>query len=179
MPATVQIVRLTGAGPTATDITTTNTRANAEDAHTTAGTSNPILAPASGTHYSYWVVLRLNATVTPDTAINNLRVFTDGTNSLGTGLGLVVARATDYVQATGTEGVSGTALSVAEYADLEAEPVDAFTFTVADPLELDGSLSNPSTGQFGDYVVFQISVGPTASSGASTTETLTFRFDET
>ena len=36
MAATVEIVRKTGAGPTATDITGINTRANAEDAHTTA-----------------------------------------------------------------------------------------------------------------------------------------------
>mgnify|MGYP000898412873 CR=1 FL=1 len=179
MPATVQIVRLTGAGPTATDITSINTRANAEDTHTTAGTSNPILAPASGLNYSYWVVRRLNATVTPDTAINNVRVFTDGTNGMGTGVGLVVARATDYVQATGSVGVSGTVLSVAEYADLVAEPVNAFTYTVSAPLTLDGSISNPSTGQFGDYVVFQVTVAPTAASGAAPAETLTFRFDET
>jgi hypothetical protein len=60
MPATVQIVRKTGASPgSATNITGINTRANAEDAHSVSGTSNPIRVPTSGTKYSYWVTTRL------------------------------------------------------------------------------------------------------------------------
>jgi hypothetical protein len=72
MAATVLVRRLTGAGPTATDITSINTRANAEDAHSTAGTTNPIQIPAAGTNYSYWVVTRLDVTAGTYTTINNL-----------------------------------------------------------------------------------------------------------
>ncbi len=68
MPATVIIERWTGAGATAgtpaafTDITGINTRANAEDAHSTAGTANSVLVPATGTNYSFWVTTGLNVT---------------------------------------------------------------------------------------------------------------------
>ena len=66
MVATVLIKRLTGAGPSATDITGINTRANAFDTHTVADTANPIQIPTSGTNYSFWVTTRLDATVAPD-----------------------------------------------------------------------------------------------------------------
>lgn len=75
MAATVVINRLTGAGPTLNVITTINTRCNAEDTHSTAGTSNPIVIPSSGTNYSYWCVTRLQCTVAPTTLINNLKWY--------------------------------------------------------------------------------------------------------
>ena len=90
----IQIRRLTGAGPTATNITSINTRLNAEDAHSTAGTTNPILKPASGTNYSYWAVFRLFYNGAGTGTINNIRWFTDGTNSFGTGRTMRVGTAT-------------------------------------------------------------------------------------
>lgn len=87
MAATVQIGRKTGVAPgTFTDITSINTRANAEDVHSVAGTSNPIRIPSAGTNYSYWVSTRLKVTVTPAGTIDNLRWFTDGANNFGTGV---------------------------------------------------------------------------------------------
>jgi hypothetical protein len=178
MPATVQIVRLTGAGPSATDITGINTRANAEDAHTTAGTSNPIQIPTSGTNYSYWVTTRLNCTVTPSSLINNIKWYTDGANGFGTGVTCKVNTASSYVQATGTPGTSGTQLTTGNHAGLAGTPVNAFTYTSGSPLSVTGSLSNPSTGQFGDRVVYQIEVDNTASPGATAQETFTWKYDE-
>ena len=175
MPATVQIVRLTGAGPTATDITSINTRANAEDAHSTAGTTNPIQIPASGTNYSYWVVTRLNCTVAPSTSISNIKWYTDGANTLGTGITMKAATASVYVQATGTLGTTGTQMIVGNYTGLST-PADAFTYTSAAPLSVTGTTS--TTGQFGDRVVYQIEVASTASPGATGQETLTWRYDE-
>lgn len=178
MPATVQIRRLTGAGPTSTDITSINTRANAEDAHTTAGTSNPIQVPAAGTNYSYWVVTQLNCTVTPSSIINNLKWYTDGANGLGTGIAMKVNTATGYVQATGTPGTTGTQLTVGNYATLAGAPSDAFAYTSGSPLSVTGSISNPTTGAFGDRVVYQIEVGTTAGPGATGSETITWKYDE-
>ena len=179
MVATVQIVRLTGAGPTATQIDGINTRANAEDTHTTAGTSNPIKVPTSGTNYSYWVVTRLNVTVTPSGTINNVKWYTDGTNGFGTGVTCKMNTATGYVQATGTPGTTGTQLTTGNYATLAGAPTDAFGFTSGAPKSVSGSLSNPSTGQFGDRVVYQIEVGTTASAGPTNQETFTWQWDET
>lgn len=185
MAATVQIVRKTGAAPgTATDITGINTRANAEDAHSTAGTSNPIRIPAAGTNYSFWVTTRLNVTVTPTGTIDNLRWFTDGINNFGTGVTCKGAKASTgvdagYRQATGTAGTTGTQLTQANHSGLDEAPADIFTFTSASPKSLTGSISNPTTGQFGDHWVYQTEVGTTASPGATGQETFTWRYDET
>lgn len=181
MPATVLIRRLTGAGPTATDITSINTRANTTDAHTPADTSNPIKVPTSGTKYSYWVVTRLDATVTPAGTINNIKWYTDGTNSYGTGITCSVGTATGYTQASGTPGDTGIVLSVGNYATWTLGNADAFTYNSGAPLSVTGSISNPTTGQFGDRVVYQVNVETTAGPGVApaTPETFTWQFDET
>jgi hypothetical protein len=175
----VQIRRLTGAGPTGTDITSINTRLNAEDAHTTAGASNSILKPSSGTNYSYWCVTRLFFNGAGTGTINNIEWFTDGANGLGTGRGLVVNTATGYVQATGTAGETGTELTVGNYATLAGAPADAFSETTGSPLAVSGSVTDPSTEYFGDYVVMQATVADTASAGASSAETISWRYDTT
>jgi hypothetical protein len=179
MPATVTIRRHTGAGPTKTDITGINTRANAEDAHSTAGTTNPIQIPGAGTNYSYWVATRLSVDVTPAGTINNLRWYTDGANGFGTGVTCKAQDATGYVQATGTPGVTGTQLTTGNYATLTGAPVDAFTFTSGSPKSVTGTLSNPSTGDVGNYMVYQVEVGTTAGPGATPQETFTWKYDET
>ncbi len=186
MVAIVQIVRKTGASGaiTVTDITGINSRANAYDGHSTGDISNAIQIPAAGTNYSFWVTTRLKCTVTPAGTINNLRWFTDGTGSFGTGITCKVAKASTgadagYRQATGTVGQTGTQLTQVNHTGLDAAPVDAFTKTDASPLALTGSISNPSTGEFGDHVVYQLEVGTTAGSGATSQETFTFRYDET
>lgn len=185
MPATVQIHRKTGAAPgSGTNITGINTRANAEDAHSVSGTSNPIRVPTSGSNYSYWVTTRLNVTVTPSGTINNVRWFTDGANNFGTGITCIVQKANagadaGYRIATGTPGTTGTQLTAVNHSGLTGAPVDAFTYTSGSPLSLTASISNPNTGEFGDHVVYQIVVGTTASPGVSGTETFTWRWDET
>lgn len=177
MAATVLIRRLTGAGPTATDITSINTRANAEDAHTTAGTSNSILVPAAGTNYSYWVVTRLDVTAITSGTVDNVKWYTDGSNNFGTGVTCKGNTASGYVQATGTAGTTGTQLTTGNYATLAGAPTDVFAYTSGSPLSVTGSTS--TTGQFGDRVVYQIEVGTSAASGATAQETFTWRYDDT
>lgn len=177
MAATIKINRLTGVGPTATDITSINTRANAEDAHTTAGTSNSILVPAAGTNYSYWVVTQLECTAITAGTVDNIKWYTDGSNNFGTGVGCNVNTASGYVQATGTAGTTGTELTTGNYATLAGAPTDAFAYTSGSPLSVSGTTS--TTGAFGDRVVYQITVGSTASSGATAQETFTWRYDDT
>jgi hypothetical protein len=179
MAATVDIVRLTGAGPTASTITAINTRANALDSHTTADTTSPVNVPASGSNYSFWVTTRLNCTATPAGTINNLRWFSDGANNFGTGITCVGMEASGYTQATGVVGSTGDVLNATNYATLLAAPVDVFTFTSASPRSLAGSLSNPTTGQFGNRFIYQLVIGATAGPGVSGSETFSWRYDET
>jgi hypothetical protein len=181
MPATVKINRYTGSGPTKTNITGANTVANATDTHQSSatGSSDPIRIPTSGINYSYWVVCRLECTVTPLGTLNNIRWYTDGSNTFGTGVTCKVQTATSYVQATGTAGISGIQLTTGNYPTLAGAPVNAFTYVVGSPLSVSGSLSNPSTGDFGDFVVYQLEVDSTAVPGVTGTETFTWLYDET
>lgn len=177
MSATVIINRLTGSGPSATDITSINTRANAEDAHSTAGTSNSILIPTSGTNYSYWVTTQLEVTAITGGTVDNLRWYSDGTNNLGTGVTCKGQEATSYVQAAGTPGTSGTQLTTGNHAGLTGSPVDVFGLTSGSPKSLAGSTSTAQ--KFGSRFVYQIEVASTASSGATGTETFTWKYDDT
>jgi len=177
MPATVQIRRWTGATPTKTDITSINTRLQADDTHTTAGTTSPILIPASGTNYSYWATTALYVSAITSGTVNNIKWYTDGANSLGTGVGLLVSgAASTYTQATGTTGTTGTVLNNTNYPGV-GTPVSAFTYTSGSPLAITGSTT--SAADVGTLVVLQITVDNTAGQGASATETITWQYDDT
>ena len=178
MSATIKIYRWTGStgSPTKTDITSTNTRVNAVDSPYTTETTYPIAIPASGTNYSYWCATRLHCSVAPTTLVNNIRWYTDGSNGFGTGISCNCNTATSYVQATGTAGVSGDVLNTSNYSTLAGSTSSAFTYTSGSPLSVSGSTS--STGDFGDFVVFQYAIGTTASAGASAQEVFTWAYDE-
>lgn len=179
MAATVTIRRWTGGvgSPTKSDITSINTRANAEDAHSISGTTNSILVPAAGSNYSYWVVTRLSVDAVSSGTVDNLRWYTDGTNNFGTGVTCIGNTATGYTQATGTLGQSGTQLTKGNYASLSAEPVDIFSFTAASPKSVSGSTT--ATGDLGDFFVYQLVIGSSAQSGATASETFTWKYDDT
>lgn len=177
MAATVLIRRLTSTGPTLTDITSINTRANAEDAHSTAGTSNSVLVPSSGSNYSYWVATRLDVTAITAGTVNNIKWYTDGSNNFGTGVTAIGNTATSYIQATGTAGTTGIQLTTGNYSTVTT-PVDPFTFTSGSPKSVTGSTASVSA-VFADLFVYQLVVGTTAASGASAQETFTWQYDDT
>lgn len=191
--ATVLIKRITGASGSQTlnDITSGTTRLNTADT-VADGTANPTQVPAAGTDYSFWASIRLVCSVAPTTGINNIRWYTDGTNSLGTGVGLNVSTVTgtngttttNYTRATGTAGVTGLEMG-ANYGNGITAPANAFSSTSAAPLTVTGTFTtgvdtaaNSAAGSFADWVVLQLTVGTTASAGVTTTETITYVWDE-
>jgi hypothetical protein len=179
MAASVQIHRLTGSGPTATNVTAGSSRYSASD-DPSPGSSNPVPIPSAGLNHSFWVVMRLNAISAPTGVINNIKWFTSGTNPW-TGATLEVATATAYTQATGSTGVTGNTLNTVNYPTLSSTPVsdNAFTYDSGTPLTVDGSLTGPATGYFGDFVVSQFSLAATATPGVLSSEIITFQWDET
>ncbi len=187
MAATVTIRRWTGtaAAPVKTDVTAIVSRYSTSDNHYTSGTTNPIPVPSTGTNYSYWVSYRLSIDVTPVTTVNNLKFYTDGASSSPAGVTWLCQSANvgadaGYREATGTIGTTGLVLDATNHTGLTAAPVDPFTFTAASPKTLTGTMSNPTTGDVGDFVVVQMGVASTvASTGAVTAETFSFVFDET
>lgn len=176
MAAVVDINRLTGAGPTLTAITSINTRANADDAHSTGSTANPVRIPsAAGYNYSFWVSTQLEVISGLLGTINNLKWFSGG--GIGAGIGIIGEVASAYVQATGTIGETGIELTQGNHASLSSAPVDIFTFTSGAPKTVPGSTS--STGAFGDIFTYQFKVDQTASPGTTAQPAFTWSYDET
>ena len=162
MAATVQIVEKNGAGGTQTDKTSGTIRFKNAD-NSTVDTSNPMVKPPSGTDYSFEKWLRFNVSGGTYTEISNIKAYSDGSNGLGTGVGLYAKAVTAYstpAEATATTG----------YTDL-------FTYTSGSPLTL-GAGPYTSTGEKGDHLVMIMTVGSTASGGMTPTESLVLAWDE-
>lgn len=162
MAATVQIVEKNGAGGTTTDKTSGSIRfKNADNA--TVDLSNPMVVPGSGTDYSFEKWLRINITVAPAGQISNVRAYSDGSNGLGTGMGLYAKAVTSYAtpaEATSTSGYT-----------------DFFTYNSGSALSL-GAGPYTGTGEKGDHLVMIATVASTASGGITPSETLTIGWDE-
>jgi hypothetical protein len=120
----------------------------------------------------------LSASTTPTGTIDNIRWYADGANNFGTGVTCKGEQATSYVQATGTVGTTGSQLTTGNYSTVTT-PVDVFTYTSASPKSVTGSIVNANTGDFGNFFVYQIEVGTTASPGTTAQETFTWLYDET
>lgn len=183
MAANVDIYRYYGAGPSTRDATSGNIRFSTSDNDYTTETTNPIPIPGAGTNFSYWVATALYAVTSPTGTINNVKWYTDGTNSW-TGVTMEVGTCDTYTQATGTAGTSGDELTNTNYTGGTLTPTDpaadnAFAYDSGSPLSVTGSITNPSTGIITDYVIIQLSVGTGASGGTISTEQITWSYDET
>ena len=182
MAATVTIRHWTGSAgsPTKTDVTSATTMFVTDANHYASGTTNPVPIPASSTNYSYWVPFRLQATTTPSGTINNIKVYTDGSSGYPANVAVKGNTATSYIQPTGTEGTTGDILNTTNYTTLAGVTASIFGWTSGASKSVTGSLSNPSTGDFGDFVVVQMEVPSTVTqSGETAGETLTWVWDET
>jgi hypothetical protein len=166
MAATVNIVSKHGSTGTTTSNVDGGTVYFRTDDTDTNDASAPISVPAAGTNYSYIKNFRFAAATTPSNTINNLKVYTDGANGMGTGLSVNVKTSASYVDPTAQTTTQLTSTT------------DLFTYTSGSPLAVTGSISNPSTGQFGDHVVMQMGVASTAGPGLSAAESVTFSYDE-
>jgi len=162
MAATVQIGEKNGAGGTFTDKTSGTIRfKNADDA--TVDLNNPMVKPTSGTDYSFEKWLILKVTGGSYSQITNIKAYMDGSNGLGTGVGL-------YAKAVTSFDTPAEATSASGY-------TDAFTYTSGSPLSL-GAGPFTSTGEKGDHLVMMLTVGSTASGGLTPSETLTVAWDQ-
>lgn len=184
MAATVILNQWNGASPgTKTAKTASSIRlATADVSYSTGSESNPIPIPASSSNYSFWMTLRLEVTVAPVTTVNNVKVYTDGTNSSPSGVtwkGQAANVGADggYRVATGTVATTGTLLNATNHTGLTGATVDIFGWTSGSPKSLAGSQAG--TGDLADFVVIQIAVASTVTGTATIpTETTTFAYDE-
>ncbi len=182
MAAGVSIRKLTGTNSsiTSTVVSSGSARLGTSDEATSA---SPIPVPTAGSNYSYWATFQLNASAAADNSLTNVRFWTDGTNSFGTGIDAIVLPASGYASAVGTAGSSGSLLNAANYQGVgggEAACLVAsrlFLYTSSCKLTLSGSIG-ATTGSFGNRAVVQINVETTAGAGNTADENITFSFDE-
>lgn len=163
MASDVQIHEMTGQSA-GVDKTSGTVRFKSAD-NTTVDTNNRISIPTSGTTYSYTKQLRFYFNTAPSVDIQNLRAYSDGTNSFGTGVSVNA----DNTNAFGTNQNTSVGGS------------DLFGYNSGSPLDLDTTNAGPhtGTGYKGDFCRLQMGVASTASPGQLTAESLVFAYDET
>lgn len=167
MAATIEIQE-NSALATGTDKTSSTVRFKDAD-NATVDTLNPLVIPAAGSIYSYTKTLRPYMEDAPVTSVSNLRWYTDGANTFGTGV---------TVQAKN----SGVTFN-AHYKTVMAGGADLFTYTSAAPLDGDATDTGPFVPadvdtHIGDIVEMQMIIASTASQGTLVAETLTLAYDE-
>ena len=188
--ATVDIRQLTGAGPTATAVTTP--RLSTSDS-AAPGTANPIPILAAGLSYSYWMSLQLTITaINQATLLNNHKFYSDGAVAwaLGTGGKLVIGLrdagdngcpAASYQQAAGSVGETGDDMEDGtdghSYYKAQTTPTGLVSaYSSAGKLTVDSG--DHTIAEAFKHVVVQLVVDDDATRGALAAETLTFEWDE-
>jgi hypothetical protein len=155
---------------------------NADDA--TIDTNNKLTIPASTTIYSYWKSIYLKCDANADThTINNVKIYSDGSNSLGTGVDLNVGLqfpTHNSGATTGYEIANNANELVAEHGGITTKAT-IFNYNSGAGLTVSisesGNIIN-AANETTNYVILQMDVASTASPGATTTETGTWSYDE-
>ena len=176
MAATVATYVYNGAG--GTGALATNVRFKLAD-NNTQDANNPCVVPSAGTNRSFWKVIALYCSVAPDTAINNVKLYSDGALPW-TGCTIYVGdeEPATYSQATG--GATSGDEMVANYGGggVITAKTDLFTYTSGSTKSITGSISYV-TGKITNYVVLQVDITSSAGAGVQAAETLTWQYDET
>lgn len=158
----------------------TNLRFNVADDND-QDTGNPVPIPEAGTNYSYWKQLFLKNTTAPDTQVDNVQIYSDGTTfdanvalNIGDELPVHTSGAT-----TGYD-VANAAEVMTNHTDITAVTnINTYTTGSAKAVTIGeaGAIIN-AQNETTHYVVLQIAVGTGASPGTLATEQLTFQYDE-
>jgi hypothetical protein len=155
---------------------------NADNA--TIDSNDKLTVPAAGTIYSYWKTIFLKCDANADVhTINNVKLYSDGTNSLGTGVDLMVGLqfpTKNSGATTGYEIANNANELVAEHGGITSSAT-IFGYNSGAGLTVSiseaGNIIN-AANETTNYVLLQMNVASTASPGATTQETLTFSYDE-
>ena len=138
----------------------------ADDA--TINDSNPITIPTGtmGSKRSFHKKLRMFCATAPSTSVNNLRMYSDGSNTFGTGISVNASNQGVTWAANATPALTGGK--------------DLFGFTSGAWMEMDAvdAAAITTTGYGGDIVGLQMAVATTAGPGKLADEVITFSYDE-
>jgi hypothetical protein len=139
--------------------------------------------PAGATIYSFpkWMFLKCTANADTHT-INNLKLYSDGTNSLGTGIDVKVGLqfpTKNSGATTGYEVANNANEMVAETALTSSASIFAYNSGAGLAISISeaGSVIN-AANETSNYFVSQCEYANTASPGATVNETATVSYDE-
>lgn len=182
MVAVVQIHELNGAGETPTDKTSGTIRFQAIDTPNATNLNDPIPVPSSGQNYSFRKVLRLYLASGTFTQISNLRAYTDGVNSYGSGRKLWVNNPSSS-QGSYTQPTAPSTSNDPPQWPSTTPMVNFFGYTSGAPWNMDGADAGPWTTAdnatyIGDYLNLVAEIEAGSSQGVSGQEIFTFAFDE-
>lgn len=153
---------------------------NADNA--TIDTNDPLTIPAASSIYSYYKFCFLKCDNADSHTMNNFKIYSDGSNGLGTGVDLKVGLqfpTHNSGATTGYELANNANEMVAETALTSSASVFDYTSGsgLAVSISESGSVIN-AANETTNYIVLQMSVASTASPGATPQETLTWSYDE-
>jgi len=151
-------------------------------------TANPCIKPDAGSNYSFWKTIALYCSIAPDNYVNNVKLYTDGSNAWGASMPVKVGVASAYDQAVvdPVNAESGKQLLAANHAGMAAEPVDLFSYVNGAELSVPTAgtgaggdfVPGDAPGRVCDFVVAQVEVMDTATGGTKAQQTITWRYDE-
>ncbi len=167
MAATIQIHEMSALDAGADKTSGTVRFKDADNA--TVDTNNPLVIPAAGSIYSYTKKLRPYMEAPPNTQVNNLRWYSDGSSAWGAEIGVTCKNL----------GVTWGA----NYKTQMAGGADLFGKTSGSPLDGDGTDAGPfvpadDNSYVGDLIELQMSVTSAATQGALSAESVTLAYDE-
>ena len=128
---------------------------------------NRLQVPGSGTIFSFHKQLRMYVATAPSVDLQNLKAYTDGVNSFGTGIGVQYDLEASSYSTPASLDISGT---------------DIFTASISTPIDMDSGLASSAflgTGYKGKLLRVQMSVGSSAAPGTLSAEVLSIAYDET
>lgn len=166
MAAAVKIHEMT-ATSTGWDKTSGTVRFKSANA-TIIDTANRLSIPGVGTNRSFTKQLRFYVATAPSVDLQTLAAYSDFSNTFGTGVTLNYDySATTLFQTNASSDISGT---------------DVFTSGPSTVIDMDAACASslwPGTGYKGGTIRLQMEIASTATTGALSTETFTFSYDET
>lgn len=146
------------------------------DKKNTADLDNPIPIPTSGTNRSHWANFRL-AWTAPDSQVDNIRLYSDGTLSWGDGIQVSIGNtsvSTGSVESDpATDGQVGTILT--NHSSISSIE-DMFSYTSGSPYLVDENAYTDAGSS--KHVVMDIEVNNNATQGLKSSETLVWLSDE-
>ena len=181
----------TSPGTDDSDVTSGTLRFKFSDDNT-ADANNPLAIPSSGTDYSFWKHTYFRMSARPGAeVVNNLKFYSDGANGFGTGVDLfasdqlaahTAAADTEYEVDNHTQGLTSDDMDAgSNNHSICTTLTTVFSLTSGSPLAVtigEASSQMDAVAEVSNFVLLQMTVASTASSGTLTAETLTYRYDE-